>query len=1104
MRATLALFLTLAVPIAATAQDGLRPLTHDDYDSWKSIRGTAYSADGKWIAYTVAPAWGDGELRVRHVENGTRYEHPRGTSATFTADARYVVFSIGESVVEEREKRIRELAEKGKVKSQSSGGGSSRAEEMRRRFGGGGGARRGGSGGKGDLGILDLTTGQVEIVENVKGFRVPEDSSMLVYHFDEPEKDDEEKDGEEGEASGESEESKEAGAEEKKPAEAKATEEKTAEKKTAEKKAEPGESSSGERRRGRRGGRKGAEKEDDDEDPLKKKRKDGTQLVVRDLGAGTSRTIDHVVGYGLTAEGKWLYYHCSKKELDDAVPYGLHALQLGTDRTVTLVAGAAEFSGYTVDEEATGFAFLSNKEDFAAEKPLWDLYLWDFSDAAARRIVHQGTASMPENKKLARSGVSFSKDGSVLTFSIDDPEEEDPKILPEDEVKLDLWHWRDGMIQPMQAKRRSSDSWTCAYHRDDDRIVVLGDEQIPSMRLITPDGSRALASDNKPYEQRVQWDSSYSDIYLVNTIDGTRRKVLTELRGRPSTSPQGRYLIYFDTEYRWHAVDVMTLETRDLTSGLGVEFHRSDDDHPHPDPAHGVAGWTADDAEVVLHDEFDLWRIAPATGDAVCITDGLGRANEIRFRVQRLDRDEDHLPEELWLNATNTQTMARGIYTDSLREVGKPRRVVWFDRALGGLTKADKADRFFFTLESFREFPDIWTADMAFGNRVKLTDVGAQLDGIRWGDAELVTWASLDGKPLKGYLIKPDGFDPNKKWPMMVYFYERMSSQVHRHTRPSPGTSPNAAYYVSNGYLWFVPDIHYDVGYPGPSAVKCVVSGVQHLINQGFVDENAIGAAGHSWGGYQTAYLVTRTNIFKAVESGAPVSNMVSAYGGIRYGSGMSRQFQYEMTQSRIGGSLWQYPMRYWENSPIFFADKVQTPVLILHNDEDGAVPWTNGIEYFMALRRLGKEAYLFNYVGAGHGLRKRQNQKDWTRRMQEYFDHHLKGAPAPAWMTDGVDYEDRATEKLEHAASYHEVLAMEAKIEAEEKLAAAEKAEEAAAEATTAEAAATGTPAEPATTEAASSTEAGAEPSPETTEPAATGAGEASGGSGHSGGSSR
>ena len=193
------------------------------------------------------------------------------------------------------------------------------------------------------------------------------------------------------------------------------------------------------------------------------------------------------------------------------------------------------------------------------------------------------------------------------------------------------------------------------------------------------------------------------------------------------------------------------------------------------------------------------------------------------------------------------------------------------------------------------------------------------------------------------------------------------------------------------------------------------------MLTKGFVDKDRIGAAGHSWGGYQTAHLITRTNIFAAVESGAPVVNMFSAYGGIRWDSGMSRQFQYEQTQSRIGGTIWEAPMRYWENSPLFYLDKVRTPVLILHNDNDGAVPWYQGIEFFTAMRRLGKEAYLFNYNDEGHGLRKNQNKRDWTRRMQEYFDHHLKGDAAPEWMRRGVPYHERSSEKIPHAPSYRE-----------------------------------------------------------------------------------
>ena len=327
-------------------------------------------------------------------------------------------------------------------------------------------------------------------------------------------------------------------------------------------------------------------------------------------------------------------------------------------------------------------------------------------------------------------------------------------------------------------------------------------------------------------------------------------------------------------------------------------------------------------------------------------------------------------------------------------------------------TKAKDADVLLLTAARFDQFPDLLVAGLDFKSISKVSDGDKQRAQFNWGTSELIGYKNLDGIPLKGMLIKPENFDPTKKYPMIVYIYERLSQGLHSFRNPTPGTSINPIFYASNGYLVFMPDIVYTIGYPGQSALKCVLPAVQAVVDKGFVDENAIGIQGHSWGGYQIAYMVTQTNRFKAAAPGAAVSNMTSAYSGIRWGSGVPRQFQYERTQSRIGGSLWEYPMRYLENSPVFRADRVQTPLLMINNDEDDAVPWYQGIEYYLALRRLNKEVYLFSYNGEKHGLRKRQNQKDYTRRLQEFFDHFLKGAPAPEWMEKGIPYIQREKEK--------------------------------------------------------------------------------------------
>jgi dipeptidyl aminopeptidase/acylaminoacyl peptidase len=322
------------------------------------------------------------------------------------------------------------------------------------------------------------------------------------------------------------------------------------------------------------------------------------------------------------------------------------------------------------------------------------------------------------------------------------------------------------------------------------------------------------------------------------------------------------------------------------------------------------------------------------------------------------------------------------------------------------------------TEQTFNEFPDLQVSGPNFTDLKKVSDANPQKSKLSWGSSELIRFKNTDGVPLSGILFKPENFDAKKKYPMMVYIYERLSEGVNRFVNPGPGTSINIAYYVSNGYLVLEPDIVYTIGYPGQSALKCVLPAIQAVVDQGFVDEKAIGIQGHSWGGYQIAYMVTQTNRFRAAAPGALVANMTSAYSGIRWGTGLPRQFQYEHTQSRIGGNLWEYPMRFIQNSAVFQADRVQTPILMLHNDADDAVPWYQGIEFYLALRRLGKEVYMWCYNGEPHGIRKRINQKDYTVRLQQFFDHYLKGAPMPEWMEKGIPYIDREKEKERIKAS--------------------------------------------------------------------------------------
>ncbi|MBC7125291.1 MAG: S9 family peptidase, partial [Bacteroidales bacterium] len=316
------------------------------------------------------------------------------------------------------------------------------------------------------------------------------------------------------------------------------------------------------------------------------------------------------------------------------------------------------------------------------------------------------------------------------------------------------------------------------------------------------------------------------------------------------------------------------------------------------------------------------------------------------------------------------------------------------------LSKAKNSNALIWQRESFNEYRDLWIGSMNFLAQTKISNANPELNNFRLGTVKLYKWIDFNRDSVEGLLYLPDDFDPNRKYPMMVYFYQTHTENLFNFYDPKPSRSViSPSMFVSNGYIVFMPNIKYQIGYPGRSAYDAVISGTMSLIKEGFVDKDRIGVQGQSWGGYQVAYLITQTNLFKAASAGAPVSNMTSAYGGIRWESGMARMFQYEHTQSRIGGTLWDKPLHFIENSPLFYAPRVNTPLLIRHDDADGAVPWYQGIELFLALRRLGKPVWLINYNNDYHNLTRYPNRVDWSIRMQQFFDYYLKDAPMPMWM---------------------------------------------------------------------------------------------------------
>ena len=953
--------LLVAVSFAQTAK---RPLNHKDYDGWRTIAGQHLSADGKFLAYAMFPEEGDGEVVLRNLVTGKDSHFPAGARPQQPAAASTeegpppeprgttIAFSSDSKFVAFSVFSLKADTDKARKEKKT-------AEQMP----------------KDSMTIVELSSGKSTTVERVKRFAMPEKAAgYLAYQKEEPER-----------AANAPEGAKPLGG---------------------------GDVEDQQGGRGGRGGGRGAGGRGPEF---------GTDLILRSLADGAERTITDVAEFHLTDDGKQLVYAVAAH---DTAKNGVFVATPGSgDAPVTVLDGKGKYSKLTFDENQTQMVFLSDRDNAGAKPPKWKIYRWD-RKAAATELVSDAATGLEKGVAISDKGtISFSRDGSRMYFGVAAPvpevkTDDAADASTEDKAVVDVWSYKDEYLQPMQKVRAARDrdrTFMAAYLIPEHKLVQLADNEMDSVTTCESP-QWALGNDDRAYRKADDYDEHYTDLYLVDSTTGTRKKIAEKSFGTATWSPSGRYLLNFDGK-DWSTISVPAGKKVNLTASLGVKFFNEDTDTPSIPGAYGSAGWTKDGNSVLVYDRYDIWRISPDGTGAKNITAGYGRGHDIRLRYVRTETDT----RERWIDASkplllsgeNLTTYDQGFFRGSI-DGGEPKQLTMAAKSFGTPVKAKDADVYLLTGQTFNEFPDLLTTDGTFKELRKVSDANPQKAGLLWGSAELVPFKNADGVALQATLYKPENFDPKKKYPMMVYIYERLTQNVNHFVNPAPGTSINLSYYVSNGYLVLTPDIVYTTGYPGQSALKCVLPAIQAVVNRGVVDESAIGIQGHSWGGYQIAYMVTQTNRFRAVEAGAPVADMISAYDGIRWGTGITRQFQYERTQSRIGGSIWQYPTRFIENSPIFWADRVQTPVLILQNDGDDAVPWYQGIEFFLALRRLGKEVYLFNYNGQPHGLRSRPDQKDYTIRMQQYFDHYLKGAPAPDWMTKGVTYLERDKTELQ------------------------------------------------------------------------------------------
>jgi dipeptidyl aminopeptidase/acylaminoacyl peptidase len=935
------LCLSLAFVAIAVSQSSVKkPLTHSVYDSWKELAKPLISANGQWVEYEINPQKGDGFLHLQNLLTGRHDSLPRGQEALFSSSSDLLVFKI---------KQPESLLRKLKLAK-------TKKEDLP----------------KDSLGIRILAKDSVVKIPGLKSFQLPKDGGAWIAFLQDLPK-------EKPKAKGETKDT----------LKLKAAKDSSLSKTIQEPKKEK-----------EKKAKKGAFSE-----------VETALLTISNPLTGAKYIYENVTEFAFSKNGALCAFVTLKKDSVDSAAVHIFDTRILQAKKLFDSNGVAK--KVLPDDAGRQVAYLFTKD--TAKVKRYSLNLWDEKQIVPRVVADTLSPGILKNWEVSENGkLSFSDDGSKLYFGTA------PKIMPmpkdtlldEEKTRVDIWNWQDGRLQSQQLKELDNDlkqSYSAVYRIPDKKVVQLADTLITRIKTIKKgNGELAIGFAEKPYEKLSSWEgASYRDVYLVDLKTGVKKLVAKKKSFPGDFSPDGKYIYWYEGEEKaWYCMDLVKLQPKCLTCQVPVAFYNEENDTPSEPRPYGIAGWTKDDESLLVYDQYDIWQFDPRQAKTPLNITQSGRKEKTSYRYVNLDPEALYIKssEPILLKAVEEESCKQGFATLKLNIPGSLTGLVRSDNDYSNPVKAKNAGQLIWQKSSYTVYPDLWTSKGDFADAKKLSVVNPQQGQYLWGTVEQLKWTTLEGKEMKGLLYKPENFDPARKYPMIIYYYERYSDKLNSHYVPSPSRSTvNFPYYNSNGYLVFVPDITYTTGHPGKAAYNSIMGGTLELIKRPYVDAANMGLQGQSWGGYQTAYMVTQTGMFKAAMAGAPVSNMTSAYGGIRWESGVVRTFQYEHGQSRIGGNLWEKRDLYIENSPIFFADRITTPLLIMSNDNDGAVPWYQGIEFFNALRRLGKPAWLLVYNGEEHNLTKRPNRQDLGIRMSQFFDHYLKGGAEPKWMKEGI-----------------------------------------------------------------------------------------------------
>jgi dipeptidyl aminopeptidase/acylaminoacyl peptidase len=913
-----------------------KALTLADANSWRSIRGTALSDDGKWFASRIAPAEGDGEVFLRSVADGKETKLAGGAgfgSLEFSFDSKWLAFTVSPAPPKP-------------------------------------GVPSPGPRPKPKVVLVNLASGEKTDFEGMQSFQFSGEAATHVAFR-------------------------------------KASEVPVVQ--------PPGGQPA----------------------PVTPAAS-GSDLVLRELASGGELVFGNVGEFSFDKFGNWLVMLI---DASGQIGNGVQLRDMKTGAVIPLDTAKASYRHLNWNRDRNAFTLLKGVEDKSLEGN-WNTLL-AFSDLGLKptKTIYdpKGDANFPKDFGISTNRPAFwTDDLSAITFGIaeqkakkdtakkDDVKKDEPK---KDEPKKDtppakkdaggprpdlvIWHWKDERLQPMQEKQVQLDksfSYLATYRVKEKKFVRLADESCKIVSL-TGKAKFAIGQNAKPYEYMSMLNGQrFADVYAIEPESGKRTKVLTKARYAFGANPAGTQLLHYDDGH-FFVLDLATGKSLNITEKITpTKFVDVEDDHNLVKPPTRSLGWSKDGKFVLLSDDWDLWKVA-ADGTGGENLTGNGKSDGIRYGAFIQFEPEPREPgfdlnKPAFISMYGEWTKKSGYAKWEPGKTGVT-PLVWEDAFVGGLEKARNAETYAFVRGTCVDSPEAYITDASLKDAKKATTTNPQQANFAWcSGARLVDYTGIGGKKMQGALYLPANYEPGKKYPTIVYIYEKLSRGLHQYTAPAAGGGGfNRSIYNSNGYAVFTPDIAYRLNDPGLSAVECVLPALDAAIATGIVDGDHVGLQGHSWGGYQTSFLVTQTNRFKAAVAGAPLTDLISMYSSMYWNTGSANQPIFESSQGRFTAGYWAQQEAYIRNSPVFQATKVTTPLVILHNDKDGAVDFVQGIEYYNTLRRLQKPVVMLQYRGENHGLMKPENQKDYAMRMREFFDHHLMGKPAPDWWTEGVPH---------------------------------------------------------------------------------------------------